>query len=287
LKRLQQEQLQEQQQIPSAPTLPQSDSEFQLASESTIAAPTLSYEAPHDELTSAGSNVDFSHQPAPSLLSVDIGRPNLSWPDPETWSSLATSGIPDPSNLNSANLDSGEISSGNWSDIATELNDAENSSAAIGWSGEELPLQRANQEVDNPISLMDILAEPDNKLYLSPSTTVSPQILPHPPQPTHFESSTEHHGSLNTHTSPQSPVFSSSRPQIREAFVQQSPPAIYSRSRAPPPPPVPVQEDPVELTPGIISKAQKHCRFAISALNYDDAEQAKKELRAALTLLGG
>jgi vacuolar protein sorting-associated protein VTA1 len=43
----------------------------------------------------------------------------------------------------------------------------------------------------------------------------------------------------------------------------------------------------VELTPGLIAKAQKHCRFAISSLDYEDAEQARKELRAALTLLGG
>ena len=281
MKRLQQEQLHEQQQSPSAPTLPQSDSEFQRALESTVAPPTLSYEAPHDELPSTESNIDFPHNPAPSLLSVDLGRPHLSWPDPETWSTLATSGIPDPPNLNSANLDSGEISSGNWSDIATELNTSENSSGAIGWNGEDLPLQRASEQVDNPISS----TEPDNKLYFSPST-ISPQIH-QPPLPPHFESSTEHQGSLNTHTSPQSPVFSLSRPQIRETFVQQTPPAINSRSRAPPPPPVPVQDDPVELTPGIISKAQKHCRFAISALNYDDAEQAKKELRSALTLLGG
>ena len=288
LQQEQQEQLHEQQQFSSAPTLPQSDFEHQLGSESTVAPPTLSYEAPHDELSSTESNIEFSNKPAPSLLSVDLGRSHLGWPDPETWSSLATSGISDPPNLNSANLDPGEISSGNWSDIATELNggENENSSGAIGWNGEELPLERAGEEVDNPISSMDILAEPDNnKLYFSPSTA-SPQIH-QPPPPPHFESSMEHHGSLNTHTSPQSPVFSSPRPQIREAPVQQSPPAIYSRSRAPPPPPVPVQEDPVELTPGIISKAQKHCRFAISALNYDDAEQARKELRAALTLLGG
>ena len=241
-----------------------------------------SYEAPHDELSSTGSNVDFSHQPASSLLSVDLGRPHLSWPDPETWSTVATSGGTDPPSLSSVNLSSGEISSGNWSDIATELNGGENSSGAIEWSGEVSPLRRASQEVDNPISSMDILAEPDNKLHLSPST-VSPQV----PQPPHFGSSTECHGSLDTHTSPHSPVFSSSRPQIHEAFVQQSPPSIYSRPKAPLPPPVPVQEDPVELTPGIISKAQKHCRFAISALNYDDAEQAKKELKAALALLGG
>lgn len=44
---------------------------------------------------------------------------------------------------------------------------------------------------------------------------------------------------------------------------------------------------PAELTPQIIARAQKHCRFAISALDYEDAEQAVKELRAALRMLGG
>ncbi|KAG6875713.1 hypothetical protein C0992_002781 [Termitomyces sp. T32_za158] len=48
------------------------------------------------------------------------------------------------------------------------------------------------------------------------------------------------------------------------------------------PPPSPV----VELTPSIIAKAQKHCRFAISSLDYEDADQARKELRAALAILG-
>ncbi|KAG6837673.1 hypothetical protein H0H93_004949 [Arthromyces matolae] len=41
-----------------------------------------------------------------------------------------------------------------------------------------------------------------------------------------------------------------------------------------------------ELTPSIIAKAQKHCRFAISSLDYEDLEQARKELRTALALLG-
>jgi vacuolar protein sorting-associated protein VTA1 len=47
---------------------------------------------------------------------------------------------------------------------------------------------------------------------------------------------------------------------------------------APPPPPL-------ELTPEIIAKAQKRCRYAISALDYEDAETARKELREALALL--
>ena len=35
---------------------------------------------------------------------------------------------------------------------------------------------------------------------------------------------------------------------------------------------------PAELTPQVIARAQKHCRFAISALDYEDPEQAVKEL---------
>ncbi|KAI9444875.1 Vta1 like-domain-containing protein [Lactarius indigo] len=57
-----------------------------------------------------------------------------------------------------------------------------------------------------------------------------------------------------------------------------SPPSVpYAPGTSPPP----------ELTPGLIAKAQKHCRFAISALDYEDAEQARKELRSALAILGG
>jgi vacuolar protein sorting-associated protein VTA1 len=44
---------------------------------------------------------------------------------------------------------------------------------------------------------------------------------------------------------------------------------------------------PPDLTPQLIAKAQKHCRFAISALDYEDADQARKELRAALAVLEG
>jgi len=55
--------------------------------------------------------------------------------------------------------------------------------------------------------------------------------------------------------------------------------------RLPPPPPEP--SPPPELAPGLIAKAQRHCRFAISALDYEDAEQARKELYAALAIIGG
>ena len=65
------------------------------------------------------------------------------------------------------------------------------------------------------------------------------------------------------------------------------PPSVpYVRKPRPPPPP-PEPSPPPELSPGLIAKAQKHCRFAISSLDYEDAEQARKELRAALAILGG
>ncbi|KAF7971699.1 hypothetical protein HWV62_20158 [Athelia sp. TMB] len=90
---------------------------------------------------------------------------------------------------------------------------------------------------------------------------------------------------------------SSSSSPPRSAYLSSSPPlasTILAQPSAPPlsyatadnggysPP-----STPPELTPQVIAKAQKHCRFAISALDYEDAEQARKELRAALAVLGG
>ncbi len=65
------------------------------------------------------------------------------------------------------------------------------------------------------------------------------------------------------------------------------PPSVPYASVPPPPPSLLGTSPPPELTPGLIAKAQKHCRFAISALDYEDAEQARKELRSALAILGG
>jgi vacuolar protein sorting-associated protein VTA1 len=62
--------------------------------------------------------------------------------------------------------------------------------------------------------------------------------------------------------------------------------APYVQISRPLPPPPPEPSPPPELTPGLIAKAQKHCRFAISSLDYEDVQQARKELHAALAILG-
>ncbi|KAJ7446490.1 Vta1 like-domain-containing protein [Mycena galericulata] len=74
-------------------------------------------------------------------------------------------------------------------------------------------------------------------------------------------------------------------PHVPTPVVPPPPTFVAAPTLLSPPPPPPEPE--VELTPAIIAKAQKHCRFAISALDYEDAEQARRELRAALAVLGG
>ncbi|THV07522.1 DUF605-domain-containing protein [Dendrothele bispora CBS 962.96] len=83
-------------------------------------------------------------------------------------------------------------------------------------------------------------------------------------------------------------------PPIPNSFSNTHPPAPSTLVGSHIPPgsvsvPTPYSRPPdkdVELTPSLVSQAQKHCRYAISSLDYDDATQAKKELRAALALLG-
>lgn len=95
--------------------------------------------------------------------------------------------------------------------------------------------------------------------------------------------------------SPAPPAFPPAPPSFPPAPPMNSHPLHSQHTAYPPlaPPPVPVTADstvthmPVELTPSLIVRVQKHCKFAISSLDYEDAEQARKELRAALQLLGG
>ncbi|KAI7160051.1 hypothetical protein KC352_g27018, partial [Hortaea werneckii] len=78
-------------------------------------------------------------------------------------------------------------------------------------------------------------------------------------------------------------------------FAPPSAPAPTISSGGPPPPssaPAPAQPPPPPPTGGYrtdddsVFQAQKHAKWAISALNFEDVETAVKELRGALTSLG-
>ena len=83
------------------------------------------------------------------------------------------------------------------------------------------------------------------------------------------------------------------------SFHPPSEPPAFPSAVFPPPPPPPAQPQLVEPTstngrvvvesmdPLEISKIQKHAKWAISALNYEDFETARKELKEALRMLGG
>lgn len=129
---------------------------------------------------------------------------------------------------------------------------------------------------------------------LGQSAAISPSGLPYvTPLPGSAGTSPE---GPNVHvapseTSPIAPSAPSLTPP-RRSPPQLSPPSVPAAQHwapaAHPPPPAPsVPQPPPDLTPQVIARAQKHCRFAISALDYEDAAQAIKELRAALAVLGG
>jgi vacuolar protein sorting-associated protein VTA1 len=181
------------------------------------------------------------------------------------------------------------------------------SSNTISSTGSKGVLKKSSSKTSSPDS--------DKRVHFSPSTAGTPAAPPHAQLPTSGSSPKQQYTGPNSiyaptasptiptppphtvypsKTSPTSqypstapPPPSSSSP-TRQNYIygppKQASPVRYA---PPPPPPAPVASVEVELTPALISKVQRHCRFAISSLDYEDAEQAKKELRAALALLGG
>ncbi|KZT05846.1 DUF605-domain-containing protein [Laetiporus sulphureus 93-53] len=137
---------------------------------------------------------------------------------------------------------------------------------------------------------------PESMVPLPVSPTVGSAELPPPPPPSQPSFAAPF---------PPPPVTAPSfAPYSSGAPVAPPPPFIAPRPPVPPPsmisppqlyyshpPQAHVSEvtrtEAVELTPVEMARAQKHCKFAISALDYEDVEQARKELRAALRMLGG
>ncbi|GAA5888150.1 hypothetical protein JCM16303_004738 [Sporobolomyces ruberrimus] len=110
--------------------------------------------------------------------------------------------------------------------------------------------------------------DPDTHLPPSHQTAQLPTPSFHPPsEPPAFPSA----------------VFPPSAPPPQRQFkVPPPPPPQQRQSSGSAPPPAVEFLDPFE-----IAKVQKHAKWAISALNYEDLETARKELKEALRMLGG
>jgi vacuolar protein sorting-associated protein VTA1 len=82
------------------------------------------------------------------------------------------------------------------------------------------------------------------------------------------------------HNQPHQAQHYASPPQQPQQPPQQNP---YAQPSAPPPA---SSQGPFRDDERSIAEAQKHAKWAISALNFDDAATAVKELRIALQALG-
>ncbi|RSM18469.1 hypothetical protein CDV31_002605 [Fusarium ambrosium] len=129
---------------------------------------------------------------------------------------------------------------------------------------------------------------PATQIPLQPSpqipTKLPSQFAPPPPQPSSGSSAPP---SWSTTPSVPHPAVSNPPPTIPQAPAPQA----YVPAPAPVPAPVPTPV-PAQSVGGFtadhrdINQAQKHAKWAISALNFEDVPTAVKELRNALALLG-
>ena len=113
---------------------------------------------------------------------------------------------------------------------------------------------------------------------LDNGTSLPPGFVPSPTRPTPPPLPTVPPPIIQSSTPP--PPILSYPSQSQPSAAAIPPPGVLSSAST-------VTQSPEDLTPHIIARGQKHCKFAISALDYEDAEQARKELRAALRMLGG
>ncbi|KAG1904696.1 Vta1 like-domain-containing protein [Suillus fuscotomentosus] len=263
----------------------------------------------------------YRQTPSPRMSPDDITRANrLHSPrhddeslSPGCWSTTATPGFDLAQDNSSVSLDQAN----NWHETplngrGSQLRKAWISTDVEGTtSDEELvrdPLLNGSSPSQVPFlpfasesrpSVFESSSPPKERPVIYAPTTRD-HVSPTPPHPSFLPSISPPRGSP-PRTRVRGPSISSQ--ELPLGFVPSSPvpppmippppmPTIFAPSSPPrmvPPPPVPapLPLNNFQLTPTIIAKAQKHCRFAISSLDYEDAEQARKELRAALALLGG
>ncbi|KAF8913135.1 Vta1 like-domain-containing protein [Gymnopilus junonius] len=292
-----------------------------------IPSPPQSNPSPgfHSSYTSSSPTRHSPISSSPPKI-VDIDR-RLSDDPPETWSTAATPGTDsETSNVYAVGAATPNTGAYDWNETRKKKprSGSGSSSNTIGssrgkgdptkgaWTDEELA-SATNITSSSPTKSSFKSASPDSdkKVRFSPSTTGSPPPPPTLPPPQSGSPPKEYLGPSSIYALPQLPVvpptgviptlpvstcpstisppFPSSASPPRNIYLPNTP--IHSSPTHPIPrnnPGLPpVQPAPIDLTPGLVGKVQKHCRFAISALDYEDAEQARKELRAALRLLEG
>ncbi|KAL8799045.1 MAG: hypothetical protein Q9200_007636 [Gallowayella weberi] len=240
------------------------------------------------------SSVDQSLHPsrAPSVPRPPEAPPRESTPINQTVEGYYQDpSVPDVSPLQSPDRGRNGSVGGGYFPQAPEAGDASAPFPNTNAQADGLSYPSAPEEIPGTSSLPSLtpyatsappISSPENSApSLPPSSfdyrdTSAPSapIAPFSPQP---------HGVLP----PQAPRYP--QPSAPSIMPHPTPPPL--RQTAPPPPPSSFSQQTANASPIVvdeeaISKAQKHARWAISALNFEDITTAVKELRGALESLG-
>ncbi|CAL3972055.1 unnamed protein product [Diplocarpon coronariae] len=130
---------------------------------------------------------------------------------------------------------------------------------------------------DHPTGLPGCRRSPDFESFPPPTLSDEPSNYPQD----FYRDAPASQSSPQNAPPPQQPHYAP--PPAQQPTYQQPPPQRYN----PPVPSAPVpKKSQLDVGDESIAKAQKHCRWAISALNFEDSETAIKELREALKTLG-
>ena len=189
-----------------------------------------------------------------------------------------------------------EIHDGNVSPI--ESSQSNDRSGSVG--GGFFPLPTFTAESNNS-TLPTALPGDVNDLGLptQPSFTPGFETIPaFEPPPPEFSDPQNYHSTTPPHIQPsptniphipmQRPVIQQPQNMQHQTSHQYPPPSVPYRAAYEPPPvrSRAVGTNLVEVDDEAIAQAQKHARWAISALNFEDTPTAVKELREALRVLG-
>jgi vacuolar protein sorting-associated protein VTA1 len=222
--------------------------------------------APTGYTQSSHHDVSPMSQPAPSRQGsvVSIGGGYFPRTDPPTFTAETTApGLPtapmDGNSLTTSQPMSPQASGA--SDPASFYQSSASPAPPTQHSQQPPPQNSYQSPPQQPISFFPSpAAPPQHYQYAAPS--------PQPPQkPQHLRS--------------QSGAFPPPAQQQYQTAPQQNPLAQPSA-----PPPQPYSQGPFRNDEDSIIAAQKHAKWAISAMNFEDADTAVKELRSALRALG-
>ena len=206
------------------------------------------------------------------------GSPSMFDPDlssPGNWSTAATPGTADHRMFDLP--------------VSPPSNDQDPRRATVGSELEGVPEQPATPEESlfaDPHTRRPTQLPPGEAPPQLPSRPSEPGSIPPPGVvPTHTETYTAPAIDPGVNASPRPPIQSYQQISPPMYAPTQPPPQVIRNVAPPPPPAAPIP--PPQLTPKQIAQAQKHCRYAISALDYEDFQRARQDLLDALKIIGG